>query len=41
MKVECILIFMGSSNKSNKKSKFKIGDTVRVSKYKRKVFDRG
>jgi len=23
------------------KAKFKIGDTVRISKYKRKVFDRG
>jgi len=25
----------------NKKAKFKIGDTIRISKYKRKVFDRG
>jgi len=31
----------GDIKKISKKAKFKIGDTVRISKYKRKVFDWG
>jgi len=31
----------GGVKQINKKAKFKIGDSVRISKYERKVFDRG
>jgi len=31
----------GDIKQTNKKSKFKIGDIVRISKYKRKIFDKG
>jgi len=36
MKIEFISIFIGIQT-NKKKAKFKIGDTVRISKYKRKV----
>jgi len=31
----------GNIKQINKKAKFKIGDTIRISKYKRKIFDKG
>ena len=38
MKVPCILTYM---EQLASKPKFKVGDKVRISKYKRKVFDKG
>jgi len=42
-KNESIVYFnlYGDIKQINKKAKFKIGDTVRISKYKRKIFDKG
>ena len=38
MKVPCILTYM---EQLASKPKFKVGDKVRISKYKRKIFDKG
>ena len=38
MKVPCILTYM---EQLASKLKFKVGDKVRISKYKRKIFDKG
>ena len=41
MKVPCILIYMVFFVQLSSKPKFKVGDKVSISKYKRKVFDKG
>ena len=41
MKVPCILIYYGDMVQLSSKPKFKVGDKVSISKYKRKVFDKG
>jgi len=40
MKIEFISIFNGVIKQIHKKAEFKIGDTVRISKYIRKLLDR-